>query len=115
MYVTVLRCTSCGHAEPPGAGEYACARCGGIRDVEYDYEAIARVLDRGRLAADPRRDVSRYLPLLPLEPSWTVSPLAVGGTPIVPAPRLAKELGVAALAIKDDGRLPTASFKDRAP
>lgn len=114
-FVTGLRCTLCQRLDPPGDGnEYACLTCGGIRDVEYDYERIARALGPEQLAADRRSDVLRYGPLLPLEPHWTTSRLGIGGTPVTEAPRLARTLGVSRLWLKDDGRLPTASFKDRA-
>jgi threonine synthase len=43
-----------------------------------------------------------------------VPPLTVGWTPLYRADRLAAELGLKYLWIKDDGRMPTASFKDRA-
>jgi threonine synthase len=53
----------------------------------------------------------RYRELLPLDelPDWPV-----GWTPIVEASRLARELGVSRVRLKDEGRNPTASFKDRA-
>ncbi len=41
-------------------------------------------------------------------------PLAVGGTPLYDAPRLAEHLGLAQVWVKDDGRNPTGSLKDRA-
>jgi threonine synthase len=62
----------------------------------------------------------RYLPLLPVDPQVAGQVLenavlgTVGWTPLYPAPRLADELGLKHLWIKDDGRQPTASFKDRA-
>lgn len=115
-FVTQLRCTLCGHAEPPNDNEYTCPKCGplGIRDVEYDYDAIRGVLSREVLRRNRHYDLSRYRALLPLEPDARTSPLSVGWTPVIEAPRLATELGVRKLWLKDDGRLPTASFKDRA-
>jgi threonine synthase len=59
----------------------------------------------------------RYTPLLPIRDRVVraSSPLAsVGGTPLYNAGRLASDLGLRELYIKDDGRNPTASFKDRA-
>jgi threonine synthase len=62
------------------------------------------------------RDYSiwRYKPLLPVRPDAAVPPLRVGWTPLYSAPRLAADLGLDQLWIKDDGRQPTASYKDRA-
>jgi threonine synthase len=48
------------------------------------------------------------------DPGATIPPLSVGWTPLYPSRRLARQLGLNALWIKDDGRQPTASFKDRA-
>ena len=115
-HITGLRCTLCGLLEPEGKNEKTCPSCGprGIRDVEYDYPAIAQRFGRASLAADRRPSVARYLPLLPLAPSGQITPLLVGRTPLVEAPALAKALGIGRLWIKDDGRQPTGSFKDRA-
>jgi len=56
----------------------------------------------------------RYKALLPVDPAIPVPPLAVGWTPLYRVDRLAAELGLNYLWVKDDGRQPTASFKDRA-
>ena len=56
----------------------------------------------------------RYRPLLPVEPDSPPPPLRVGWSPLYPAPRLAAELGLKTLWLKDDGQNPTASLKDRA-
>jgi threonine synthase len=110
-HVTGLRCTLCDRVEPATSLAHTCPSCGprGILDVEYD---LGRV--RLDLASDRRQDIRRYLPLMPLPADARVTPLAVGMTPIVEAPALAKALGIGRLWIKDDGRQPTASFKDRA-
>ncbi|MCK6548636.1 threonine synthase [Myxococcota bacterium] len=116
-YVRQLRCTLCGSVEAPGGNEYTCAKCGplGIRDVELDYEAIARVFSRETLASTPEHvGIRRYLPLLPVDPRGPLVPLQVGLSPIYDVPRLARDLGVARAWVKNDGVLPTASMKDRA-
>ena len=56
----------------------------------------------------------RYRPLLPVARDVEVPPLTVGGTPTYDAPRLAEALGVGRVWVKDEGRQPTASLKDRA-
>ncbi len=112
-YVTHLACTGCGRFDSPGAWEYACRKCGGIREVAYDYDAVAEDLRPEHLATDSRRDLRRYLPLLPVPSDARTTPLTIGPSPIVDAPRLARALGVSRALIKDDGRLPTSSLKDR--
>ena len=114
--VTGLRCVLCGAVYAHGEEEYTCPRCGieGILDVEYDHELIARTFGASALEADRDLSLWRYRALLPL-PDDVVRPrLQVGFTPVVEAPALAVELGLGAFFVKDDGRNPTASFKDRA-
>jgi threonine synthase len=117
-----LTCTICGAEYGVDEVEYVCPRHGseGTLDVVYDYGLLARRISPGALARDPQRSMWRYLPLLPVDPDRARrlaqgSVLAsVGWTPLYPAPRLAAHLGLRHLWVKDDGREPTASFKDRA-
>ncbi len=86
----------------------------GTLDVQYDYAAVAQRLTPAALAADPDRSIGRFWPLLPIAGRASLPPLPVGGTPLLTAPRLRAALEMPALWIKDDGRNPSASFKDRA-
>jgi len=86
----------------------------GVVDVVYDYDAIKRDISRESLRQNGERSMWRYKPLLPIEADAAVPPLQIGWTPIYPTPRLAADLGLRHLWVKDDGRNPTASFKDRA-
>jgi threonine synthase len=81
--------------------------------VLYDYDAVGSTLKPEAMAQRPNH-IGRFKELLPIEEKVGLPPQPVGQTPIVPAPRLAKKLGVAELLLKDDGRNPTASFKARA-
>ena len=117
--ITGLRCVLCGAVYPHGDVEYTCLRCGlqGILDVEYDAERVGRKFSRRTLESDRDLSLWRYRALLPVPDDVTLLPpprLQVGFTPVVDAPSLANELGLDALLVKDDGRNPTASFKDRA-
>ena len=111
-----LKCLICGRQYRPDQVDYICPKHGdeGILDVQYDYDFIGRQISKEALLESSNRSIWRYLPLLPIHPDATIPPLAVGWTPLYPSRRLAKELGLNALWIKDDGRQPTASFKDRA-
>ena len=116
-YFTGLRCVHCGREYDPKDVEYFCPACGyheGILDVVYDYAAIRKVLNRAALAADRSLSMWRYLPLLPVADASLIPHLQVGWTPLYDAPLLAAELGIARCWVKDEGRNPTASFKDRA-
>jgi len=115
--VTGLRCVHCARTYSAGDVEYFCQVCGyadGILDVIYDYEKVKRELDAPVLAGNGDYSIWRYLPLLPVSGRALIPYLEVGWTPLYDATRLAGELGVARCWVKDEGRNPTASFKDRA-
>jgi threonine synthase len=114
--VVCLRCMICGSEYNPREVPYTCPSCGpeGILDVIYDYGQIARRMTKKTLAADGELSIWRYLDLLPVQREVQRSPLQVGWTPLYRARELGEELGCPHLYIKDDGRNPTASFKDRA-
>jgi threonine synthase len=117
-----LTCTLCGAEYAVDGVDYVCPKHGaeGILDVVYDYAAIGRRFTRRQLAANDERAIWRYMPLLPVDPALArrlaqgTALGSVGWTPLYPAPRLAERLGMKHLWVKDDGRQPTASFKDRA-
>ena len=116
-YFTGLRCVHCGRNYKTEEVEYFCPVCGyneGILDVLYDYESIREVLNPASLGANANFSMWRYLPLLPVADANLIPSLQVGWTPLYDAPGLATELGVARCWVKDEGRNPTASFKDRA-
>jgi threonine synthase len=109
-----LRCTACGLEVEPRGMQYACEACGKNLEVVYDYEAIRKRVTRDRLAKDPDLSIWRYRDFYPLEESGFRFPLQIGWTPLLRAERLGRSLGLADLWVKDDGRNPSASFKDRA-
>ena len=115
-HITHLQCMICGKTYQPDEVTYVCPDHGheGILDVVYDYEVIARRIRPESLTENQDPTIWRYKPLLPVEPDAPVPPLTVGGTPLYDAPRLAAGLGLKHVWVKDDGRQPTASFKDRA-
>jgi threonine synthase len=111
--VTGFKCVECARSFVLSEIEYICPDCGGNLDALYDYESAGRQLNKATLGADPNYTIWRYRALLPIEDLSLAPPLAVGWTPVYDCPRLAAEFGVKRLLIKDDGRNPTASFKDR--
>src|SRR5271170_5169151 len=109
-FVTGLRCRECQRAFPAEA-LHVCDYCFGPLEVAYDYERIAAAISRDSIAAGPR-SIWRYAPLLPVSDPEPID-LGTGYTPLVRADRLAAELGLGELWIKDDTANPTGSFKDR--
>lgn len=106
--VTGLRCVGCGTVQRGDLDvQTLCETCGGVWDVEYDYDAI-------QAAAIGAHAGSLHRLLLPLT-DWSLAPtLELGQTPLEDAPAVAAAAGVARLRVKDDGRLPTGCLKDRA-
>ncbi len=109
-FVTGLRCRECGRRYPTEA-LHVCDFCFGPLEVDYDYEQIAQVVSAASIAAGPR-SIWRYRDLLPVDDAAPVD-LGAGFTPLHRADRLAAELGLGELWIKDDTANPTGSFKDR--
>ncbi len=106
-----LKCRLCGKLYPKAALNF-CTEDFGPLEVVYDYEAVAKTLSRQSIQSRPRT-MWRYRELLPVDGEPTVG-LHVGCTPLIKADRLAKELGVEELYLKNDAvNHPTLSFKDR--
>ncbi len=116
MLANELRCVICGRAFGPDEVAYTCPDCGqaGTLDVALDVDAIRSMVSPEMLADTTEPTMWRYRPLLPLAATAEVPPLAVGWTPLYDAPRLAEHLGLHRAWVKDDGRNPTGSLKDRA-
>ena len=110
------RCSLCGKTYEPHEVTYTCPADGGNLDILLDYQAIKKDFTPEKITSSNIESIWRYLPLLPVEdPGYDGTALkAVGWTPVYQTKALAKELGLDQLWMKDDGRNPTASFKDRA-
>ncbi|KAK0334907.1 MAG: threonine synthase [Pseudomonadota bacterium] len=80
--------------------------------VRYDLDGVRATLTKEALAARPM-DLWRWRELLPVRQTRNIVSLGENATPLIPLPRTAKRLGGAQLLAKDEGRLPTASFKAR--
>lgn len=112
-----FECTLCGEEYSAEQVRYVCPKHGddGILDTIYDYHKIAATTSPRKISASPDASIWRYADLLPLaDARRSAPPLQVGWTPLYHAQTTGAQLGLANLYIKDDGRNPTASFKDRA-
>ncbi|MHB1488382.1 MAG: threonine synthase [Acidimicrobiales bacterium] len=109
-FVIGLRCRECGRNYPAQA-LHVCDFCFGPLEVSYDYEAMAGRVTRESIASGPLT-IWRYAQLLPVGGPDAVD-LGAGFTPLVRADRLAAELGLGELWLKNDTLNPTGSFKDR--
>ena len=109
-HITGLTCRECARQYPAEA-LHVCEYCFGPLEVSYDYDAISARVSRESVAAGPTT-IWRYAELLPTSASDPVN-LGAGFTPLVRADRLAAELGLGELWVKNDTLNPTGSFKDR--
>jgi threonine synthase len=102
-----LDCSACDHRQAGDALASICPACGQPFLVRYDSPWPARD------AITPRWDMWRYAAVLPLREGETPVSLGEGATPMHELPKLAREIGIARLWVKDEGLNPTASFKAR--
>jgi threonine synthase len=110
-FVTHLECSYTGERYP--ADEvHGLSRAGKPLLVRYDLEGVRKALTKEALAARPP-DFWRYRELLPVRRTADIVSLGEAITPLVPLPRTAARVGASELIVKDEGRLPTGSFKAR--
>jgi len=111
-HVECLACVLCGlRSSDPWC--WTCPDCGSDGRMDVRYAAAPLQGMAGRLGGRPR-DQWRYREVLPVGPDARLPPVHVGWSPVGAAPRLAAWLGVREAVVKDDGRNPSASLKDRA-
>jgi threonine synthase len=103
-----LVCIDCGTAVPLGY-RLECERCHGLLELRYDLARLSRdghVLLRGT-------GLWRYAAVLPIADPLHRLTLGEGGTPLLDAPHLGRQLGVRRLRLKFEGANPTGTVKDR--
>ena len=110
-FVTHLECSATGTRCDPYQ-LYNLSGAGKPLLVRYDLEAARRALTRETLAARPA-DMWRWRELLPVRDRAHIVTLGEAATPLVRLPSTEHRLGIAELIVKDEGRLPTGSFKAR--
>ena len=105
-----LECLDCASVVDAEEETHRCPDCRGMLDPTYDYDAVS--LERETLESRPFDSLWRYEELLPFPREVAVT-MDEGATPLVECERLANELGVARVFLKDDGRNPTGTLADR--
>src|SRR6516165_2900930 len=109
-YVTYLESALDGTRFP--AGQVHTVHQGRPLWVRYDLPRVREAVTPAAVAARPPT-LWRYRELLPLPEGAEPVTLGEGMTPLIPCPRLGKELGLERLLVKDESQLPTGSFKSR--
>src|SRR6516225_1829602 len=111
-FVTHLECSLTGERYPADTLQ-TLSKAGRPLLVRYDIDGIRRALPREALAGRPQT-LWRYRELLPVRRPQNVVSLGEAVTPLIPLPRLAARLAKGGeILVKDEGRLPTGSFKAR--
>ncbi len=110
-FVTHLECSATGERYPADA-VHNLSRAGKPLLVRYDLAGVKAALSKETLAKRPP-DLWRYRELLPVRRAGDIVSLGEAITPLVTMPKLAAALGGGELLVKDEGRLPTGSFKAR--
>ncbi|USI71442.1 threonine synthase [Sphingomonas morindae] len=110
-FVRHLECSLTGEIYPADQ-RHGLSAAGRPLLVRYDLDGARAALSATVLAQRPR-DLWRWRELLPVRDAADIVSLGEQDTPIVPLPRVAARLGAAELLVKDEGRLPTGSFKAR--
>ena len=110
-FVTHLECSLTGeHYEADQL--HGLSRAGRPLLVRYDLGAVRGFVPRAMIEARPT-DLWRWRELLPVRHTENIVSLGENATPIIPLDAIAREAGAANLWVKDEGRLPTGSFKAR--
>ncbi|MEU1585503.1 threonine synthase [Micromonospora sp. NPDC005710] len=111
MYLTHLDCPRCGREYAADRLQNLC-ECGSPLLARYDLPAVAKAVTPERFPLRPA-DLWRYRELLPVADPRHVTTLGEGWTPLLRAPAYGTEIGIADLMVKDEGLIPTGSFKAR--
>jgi len=123
MHATGFKCTNCGAEFPLQTDFFVCPKCDvekvrgisifrGTTEVQYDYEALANFISKEKFDKRPF-NLWRYKELLGFGEEDAVVTLGEGGTPLIKCTKLAGELGLKKLWLKNETQNPTHSFKDR--
>ncbi len=112
MFLTNLRCTSCGLFHDWKRLQNLCTACHKPLFAEYDLAAVERALPREKLSGR-EKSLWRYREVLPLPDGVEPVSLGEGGTPLLRAKRWGESIGFSNVWIKDESQNPTQSFKAR--
>src|SRR3984885_1291431 len=106
-----LDCPRCGARHDADQVQGTCT-CGSPLLARYDLRQVAGLTSPQDIGRRPA-DLWRYHELLPVSGAGRVVSLGEGMTPLLAMPRLGKSLGVPRLLMKDEGLIPTGTFKAR--
>lgn len=110
--LTHLECSVCGDRHSPHQLQTVCRSCGKSLLACYDLNTARGEMSREKMQQQPP-SMWKFLPMLPVEREENIVSLGERFTPVIPLPTLGEEIGLPLLRMKDEGQLPTGSFKAR--
>ncbi|GHV84510.1 threonine synthase [Spirochaetia bacterium] len=110
-YIHGLVCPKCKKHYDHRKVQHLC-ECGSPLLAEYDLKGAGRAVNSNTIAGRPP-NLWRYAELLPVEDEANIVSLGEGFTPLIPLSRTAAQYGFGALYLKDEGLIPTGTFKAR--
>jgi threonine synthase len=111
MFMSHLECTRCGKKHDATFVQTVC-NCGGVLFARYDLEQVARRISKQALQSRVK-SMWRYRELLPVREESNITTLGEGFTPVLRLTKLGRKLDQSNLFMKDDGLIPTGTFKAR--
>lgn len=111
MFVTHLECPKCSSNYPPEQPQQLCS-CGSPLLVKYDLDKVGAKMSKDVVARRPP-DLWRYRELLPVVDEANIVTMGEGMTPLLHLNRLGDKVGMSKLYMKDEGVIPSGSFKAR--
>ena len=108
-----FKCIDCGREYEASERIYFCPSCGGLLDVEYEYDRRLSLTPWSKSFRERPLGVWRYRELLPIEELDKVVTMNEGGTRLIRCRNLERDLGIREIYVKYEGDNPTGSFKDR--
>ena len=106
------KCINCGSEYGINEIVYFCRKCGDLLEIKYEPNVLAKAASKSEWRKAPL-SVWRYRDFMPISDQSKIVSLNEGGTGLHLCQRLAKQLGVRQLYVKNEGENPTGSFKDR--
>jgi threonine synthase len=110
-YLSHLECSKCGNTYDPDQLNQICS-CGAPLLVRYDLRRLAAEFRKSGLINRPS-SLWRYKEFLPVRKEENIVTLGEGMTPVIPLRRIGDRLGLKNLYMKDEGIIPTGTFKAR--
>jgi len=111
-FLSHLDCSVCGDRHSPHEIQTVCRSCGKSLLAVYDLQSAKQTLTREQFLTQPS-SLWKFFPLLPIEKSANIVSLGESVTPLIRMQKLEMTLKLGQIWVKDEGQLPTGSFKAR--